>query len=108
MEAFLWFMAIWGIPLWFTFRLWYFTNKRTGTNDWLSIGFDGVSKGFSVFFVLLLSWLGFWLTVAITNVTKSDVAQTFFLPVREKSMASKMFWYKMRVLALRFLFIKES
>ena len=108
MSIFLWLMGLYGLPLWFLFRLWYFANNSK-RESWRDDPFDGASKTFSVCFVLILSWVGFFTSAGIVSCKKEDLAQTFFIPVRgEKSMAVKIFLYKMRALGLRLIFIKES
>jgi len=103
MITFLLIMGIWVLPLWFLFRLWYFTNKYShGYAE-----FDGQSKAFSAFLVLVVSWIGFFMSAGIVGSRKEHMARTFFIPVRENSMAAKIFWFKVRIALLRLLLIKE-
>ena len=92
------------LPLWFMFRLWYFTKDRESYRG----GFDGADKVFSVFMIFIVSWLGFIISLSVANPKRNDLRRTFFLKANDKSMAAKIFWYRVRVLLLRLLFIKES
>lgn len=96
MTIFLWIAAIWLLPLWFAFRMWYFDEY-----------FDGVDKTFTIFFICILSWIGLFVSAAIKSVDAKDMAKTFFIPYRENSMQNKVFWYKVRRFFLYFLLIKE-
>ena len=107
MTAFLFLFFLYIVPIWFTLRMRYFANKRAREYSWQE-NYETVDFGFAIFFICVVSWIGFGVAIAISGCKKSDVAQAFFLPYgRGKSMRTKMFFYKVRKFGLRLLFIKE-
>lgn len=86
------------LPLWFLFRYYYFDEYM-----------EGEELAFGIVLTLIISWIGFSIVVLMDNDESDAIRETFFLPPkRDQSLNSKIFWYKIRVLLLRLLFIKEK